>query len=884
MKRISFFLVILCALALSLGSTAFAQNGVLSIMKVDGLYNNDTVMNGAAVRFYIRANNNTGQLLDISNGWKINDGGTGTSWGSTAIRESNPTHFSGWYGSNFGIGTYSADGLLADTAGYFGAGGGTGPGDTKMPVGFNDTIVVITAAFGAINPANEGKQICIDSSFFPPSLNWEWLDPLFNSMKPTWTSTFGDDSVAVGKGFCFTIYTVPNLCPNVVDPPVVGITVSHCGPFDYTFTATDNEGDPATFSFDAPSVGGLSAPTATSVHWSAATLAPGAYVISVHAADGICGGFGHTGLLNVVSTNDLPVIATGCNDFRNIGVGVDGTIPMTATDADACDVPGLVWSTPTVGASMVGSTVHFSSAVVGSFPVTVIVCDPVGGCDTCQVSFNVSAGADVRIEKTHGTLQGTFERVDVVINTLPSGGDLGGFDLLIGYDNSALSLQSVDVNSSQLYGPIPDCGWESFTYRFGANGNCSGGCPSGLVRVVGIAETNNGANHPNIPVPCTFGAHAGDTLFSMNFLVSNDRTLECQYVPIRFFWIDCGDNTLSSLDGTKLYIENSVFDYGGLPGDPDYPWTMISPGYATFPGFAGVPAGFCLGELNKPAPIREIKFYNGGIDIICADTIDARGDINLNNVAYEIADAVMFSNYFVKGMAALVFIPPNGFAGSIAASDVNADGLTLTVADLVYLIRVIVGDALPYAKLSPVAMNYTTDNGMISVQGELGAAAVVVAGNVTSTLLATNMAIMSEFDGKNTRILVYPPISDGMTSMETFSGNFLAVNGNILSVDLSTPDGAPVVAKVVPTAYSLSQNYPNPFNPSTTIAFALPKASNYTLTIYNVTGQKVWETSGSGEAGSHSVVWEASRNASGIYFYKLEAGSFSATKKMALLK
>ena len=50
------------------------------------------------------------------------------------------------------------------------------------------------------------------------------------------------------------------------------------------------------------------------------------------------------------------------------------------------------------------------------------------------------------------------------------------------------------------------------------------------------------------------------------------------------------------------------------------------------------------GGDGKPKPIRCVDFTNGGIDIICADSIDARGDINLNGLAYEVADAVMFSN------------------------------------------------------------------------------------------------------------------------------------------------------------------------------------------------------------------------------------------------
>ncbi len=88
----------------------------------------------------------------------------------------------------------------------------------------------------------------------------------------------------------------------------------------------------------------------------------------------------------------------------------------------------------------------------------------------------------------------------------------------------------------------------------------------------------------------------------------------------------------------------------------------------------------------------------------------------------------------------------------------------------------------------------------------------------------------------------------------------------------------------LPTSFGLAQNYPNPFNPSTVIDFSLPTRSDVTLTIYNVTGQKVKEISGSYAAGINSISWDASANSSGIYFYKLVAGDFSDTKKMMLLK
>jgi hypothetical protein len=93
------------------------------------------------------------------------------------------------------------------------------------------------------------------------------------------------------------------------------------------------------------------------------------------------------------------------------------------------------------------------------------------------------------------------------------------------------------------------------------------------------------------------------------------------------------------------------------------------------------------------------------------------------------------------------------------------------------------------------------------------------------------------------------------------------------------------VGTTLPESYGLSQNYPNPFNPSTTISFALPEANHVRLDIYNVLGQKV-ETlvDQNMPAGTHEVEWYTSTAASGVYFYRLEAGTFSETKKMMFLK
>jgi hypothetical protein len=89
----------------------------------------------------------------------------------------------------------------------------------------------------------------------------------------------------------------------------------------------------------------------------------------------------------------------------------------------------------------------------------------------------------------------------------------------------------------------------------------------------------------------------------------------------------------------------------------------------------------------------------------------------------------------------------------------------------------------------------------------------------------------------------------------------------------------------LPVEFSLSQNYPNPFNPSTTIRFALPKSGHVELKIYNTLGQEVATLVNEEKvAGTYSMQWNASRVASGVYFYQLKAGEFSQTRKLLLLK
>jgi hypothetical protein len=450
--------------------------------------------------------------------------------------------------------------------------------------------------------------------------------------------------------------------------------------------------------------------------------------------------------------------------------------------------------------------------------------------------------------------------------------------LLIAYDASAIRpLEAVPGNI------LTACGFEYFTYRFGANGNCGGGCPDGLFRIVAIADINNGANHPS----CYGEGRPGpegpeDELAVIKFLVTDDRTFECMFVPISFFWIDCGDNTFSSITGDTLFLSNHVYGFDGV-GE-----ITGMPNYGGWQGIEGDPLLCLAGDKYHPDTI--IDFYNGGIDIICADSIDDRGDLNLNGIANEIADAVLYSNYFLYGIGAL---DPVFFEAQIAASDVNADGVPLTVGDLVYLLRIIVGDALPFAKLTPfvATTNINVVNGKVSTESSDNIGALYLTFDVKGEPIVvshTDMEVQYNVREGQLHVLIYSGMENKTNSIPAGTNDLITVTGAELnSVQVADYYGnmmqTSVAKTALPTEFALAQNTPNPFNPLTKIGLDLPVLSDWKVDIYNVSGQLVKSYNGT-NIGHVEVIWDAKNAPSGVYFYKASAGSFNETKKMVLMK
>lgn len=503
------------------------------------------------------------------------------------------------------------------------------------------------------------------------------------------------------------------------------------------------------------------------------------------------------------------------------------------------------------------------------------------------------------IDKVHALNGGI---VDVAVSKVDPWVEMGGFDFLIWYDPSALTFLKATRGAL-----LDSLEWEYFTYRTGAGGNCPGGCPDGLIRLVAIADLDNGASlHP-------INSTDWGTLANLQFQISSDRNLINQCIPVKFYWADCGDNTVSSVSGDTTYIDVRIVDpLGDLLWDEDD--DDLFPDGAR-PGGLGAPDA-CLegGGPGKPLPIRRIEFCNGWI---CIDEPpDDRGDINLNGIANEVADAVLFSNYFIYGEAVW---DATYQETQILATDINDDGVVLTIADLVYLIRIITGDEQPFppgehpkrsphASAASVDWRIENDELVVDWRSTADAGAVLLTfdhqgGEFGAPMLGENaagMVLLSHNDGIQLRVLI-----EGMES----GARIAAGHGTILRVPIVTADPDLVLSRIeaadywgntittsivgpasVPRSFALLQNVPNPFNASTGIDFSLPEAGDVTLIVYDVLGRKVATLVDKRlEPGAHHIEWQARDDsgrplASGVYFYRITTTSSQASRKMVLLK
>ncbi len=135
-------------------------------------------------------------------------------------------------------------------------------------------------------------------------------------------------------------------------------------------------------------------------------------------------------------------------------------------------------------------------------------------------------------------------------------------------------------------------------------------------------------------------------------------------------------------------------------------------------------------------------------------------------------------------------------------------------------------------------------------------------------------------------------VSDIGTTIDIGSGSdicadVITINGTLTGIGTfcNAPVDVEVDTALIPNKFELSQNYPNPFNPSTRIKYQVAINSQVSLKVYDVLGDEVATLVNEEKpAGSYEVEFDASHLSSGVYFYKLQAGSFVETRKIILLR
>jgi hypothetical protein len=506
----------------------------------------------------------------------------------------------------------------------------------------------------------------------------------------------------------------------------------------------------------------------------------------------------------------------------------------------------------------------------------------------------------IQIDKIHNVIQGQY--VNVPVKKTAGGEYIWGFDFLIGYDAAALTLDSVIPGAAF---DIPgDYEWEYFNFRPASDFPCVGNCPSGMVQVVAFGDLYGGHKPLQMSLPDNF------TLFTLRFVVSNDPAVECQKIPIRFFWTRCGDNEVAfgydpdSLTDIKTGVSLGVYDWNG---------SLISD-FAPIPTYLGDAS--CFSDPLPSTIEKYINFFNGYVETECADTIDTRGDINLNGIAFEFSDFVIFVNYFFYGLSAFT-VDPNM---QIPTTDIDLDNVPLEVNDLQLLIRTMSGEPDYFPIRSFPAeygiLDWPSQNQFdVMIHSDSAVGCLYFVFNVSDTLIditpnpkISSMEFFPIIKNNLLKILIWSKDLNSIIAHDTiplFNVNYSGqkpelsylegatlkgenINLSRITLDFPLNNDEPI-SPDLPTSFSLGQNWPNPFNLSTEIRFGLPVQSEWTIDIFNIQGQKIRTFSGFDPAGEINLFWDGTDKSgtvqpSGIYLYRLKAGSYSDSRKMILIK
>jgi len=192
------------------------------------------------------------------------------------------------------------------------------------------------------------------------------------------------------------------------------------------------------------------------------------------------------------------------------------------------------------------------------------------------------------------TVPGGIDTISIFCNSRGTG--IAGFDLTLAYDHEVFDL--LDALPGNF---LDSCQWEYFMGR--DNPKCPGPCPGGLYKIVALARFQNQDNATACFVP-PGGAEIVKLVIRRRPEMRAGPFMGVVSEPLRFFWIDCGDNSVASVSGNDLFLRHSVSDADGAP----LPQNI----FTQFPNYTGPPDS-CFDSRRENAPKSRLKFINAVI-------------------------------------------------------------------------------------------------------------------------------------------------------------------------------------------------------------------------------------------------------------------------------
>lgn len=561
-------------------------------------------------------------------------------------------------------------------------------------------------------------------------------------------------------------------------------------------------------------------------------------------------------------------------------------VEITLTDPD-----WMVCHDDTVYLNLIGpgdltdhgdGTAHYllntTAADTGDYMVAFVATDQYGVADTASCQITVEAPP---FKLTMPTVYAYPSQEGILFPVLLTNRDsVSAFQILIQYDLTAVDVvTAVTPDSVYIALPSQDSGSyyapniyppEYFSIILEPGGHRD------RVQLTAIMDMDLPPVTPSIP--------PGDEQLLFCLVVDTKPAAAGHTALFAFRTYDCNDNTLAGSDGYTLWGPTREFS----------------------------PSWVCP---ERPDSLRAVGFEFGAL--VVQEVMV--GDLNLNGIPYEIADAVVFINYLIYGTAALV--DPDV---QTPASDINQDGICWNIADLVMLLNIINEIPKSFSSLTAesvvVNFHYDEANGMVvemESQVPIGGAYFVLGYNPALVELenptfgfSTEMSLESNLTDNELRVVFFSwdcrRAPTGKRVLFTIPANLSAsasgpdienlievkevsfsdASGSVLDVEISYGNRMSNLLGRL----EVSRNFPNPFYNETSILFTLPADAQVKLEIFDPAGRLVKNLADREfSPGTHRATWDGRDEQgksvpSGVYFYRITIDDFEKVGKMLFIK